>query len=85
LGVVARAKGMSQLARECGLSREALSQALTPDGDPKFSEGARNEGHGARRLGEATPPAPIFGRVASCGSVAGSEIGRVRALQQTEA
>ena len=37
LGVVARAKGMSQLARECGLSREALYKALTPDGDPKLS------------------------------------------------
>ena len=37
LGVVARAKGMSQLARECGLSREALYKALMPDGDPKLS------------------------------------------------
>lgn len=37
LGVVARAKGMSQVARESGLSREALYKALTPDGDPKLS------------------------------------------------
>jgi hypothetical protein len=45
---------VSQLARECGLSREALYKALTPDGDPKLStffsgsQGAWNEGHGAR-------------------------------------
>ena len=37
LGVVTRAKGMSQVARESGLSREALYKALTPDGDPKLS------------------------------------------------
>ena len=37
LGVVARAKGISQVARETGLSREALYKALTPDGDPKLS------------------------------------------------
>jgi probable addiction module antidote protein len=37
LGVAARAKGMSQVARQSGLSREALYKALTPDGDPKLS------------------------------------------------
>jgi probable addiction module antidote protein len=37
LGVVARAKGMSQLAREAGVTREALYKALTPNGDPKLS------------------------------------------------
>jgi probable addiction module antidote protein len=37
LGVVARARGMSQVARDSGLSREALYKALTPDGDPKLS------------------------------------------------
>ena len=37
LGDVARAKGMSQLAREAGVTREALYKALTPDGDPKLS------------------------------------------------
>ena len=35
--MVARAKGMSQLARDSGLSREALYKALTPDGAPKLS------------------------------------------------
>jgi probable addiction module antidote protein len=37
MGVVARAKGMTQLAREAGVTREALYKALTPDGDPKLS------------------------------------------------
>jgi probable addiction module antidote protein len=37
LGVVARAKGMSQLAREAGVTREALYKALTAEGDPKLS------------------------------------------------
>jgi probable addiction module antidote protein len=37
LGVVARAKGMSQLAKDAGVTREALYKALTADGDPKLS------------------------------------------------
>lgn len=37
LGVVARAKGMSQVAREAGVTREALYKALSPTGDPKLS------------------------------------------------
>jgi probable addiction module antidote protein len=37
LGVVARAKGMSQLARDSGVTREALYKALTAEGDPKLS------------------------------------------------
>jgi probable addiction module antidote protein len=37
LGVVARAKGMSQLARDAGVTREALYKALTAGGDPKLS------------------------------------------------
>lgn len=37
LGDIARSKGMSQLARETGLTREALYKALSTDGDPKFS------------------------------------------------
>lgn len=37
LGVVARAKGMSQLARNAGVTREALYKALTAEGDPKLS------------------------------------------------
>lgn len=37
LGVIARAKGMSQVAREAGVTREALYKALSPSGDPKLS------------------------------------------------
>ena len=33
-GVVARARGMMQLARETGLSREALYRGLSQDGNP---------------------------------------------------
>lgn len=34
LGVVARAKGMSQVAKETGLSREQLYRSLGEDGNP---------------------------------------------------
>lgn len=37
LGVVARAKGMSQVAREAGVTREALYRAFSSEGDPKLS------------------------------------------------
>jgi probable addiction module antidote protein len=37
LGVVARAKGMSQIARKAGVTREALYKALSADGDPRLS------------------------------------------------
>jgi len=37
LGVVARARGMSQLAEETGLSRQALYKALKSDGNPEFA------------------------------------------------
>ena len=36
LGVIARAKNMSQLARDTGLTREGLYKALSPDGNPSF-------------------------------------------------
>jgi len=41
LGVVARAKNMSQLARDTGLSREGLYKALSPDGNPTFTTVAK--------------------------------------------
>lgn len=37
LGDIARAKGMSQLARETGLGRESLYKALSPTGNPEFA------------------------------------------------
>jgi probable addiction module antidote protein len=36
LGDVARAKGMSQVARDAGLSRESLYKALSGDRSPDF-------------------------------------------------
>jgi probable addiction module antidote protein len=37
LGDVARAKGMSRIARKAGLGRESLYKALSPDGNPEFA------------------------------------------------
>ena len=37
LGDVARARGMSQLSRETGVSRDGLYKALSPTGNPSFS------------------------------------------------
>ena len=37
LGDIARAKGMTQIARKAGLGRESLYKALSPDGNPEFS------------------------------------------------
>lgn len=37
LGVVARARGMSALAEETGLSRQSLYKALSGEGNPEFS------------------------------------------------
>ncbi|MBI3716235.1 MAG: putative addiction module antidote protein [Betaproteobacteria bacterium] len=36
LGDIARAKGMSQVARDAGLSRESLYKALSENGNPSF-------------------------------------------------
>jgi len=37
LGVIARAKGMTQIAQAAGLGRESLYKALSPDGNPEFA------------------------------------------------
>ncbi|HEX4535140.1 MAG TPA: addiction module antidote protein [Rhizomicrobium sp.] len=36
LGVVARAKGMSKIAKKTGLGRESLYKALSREGNPEF-------------------------------------------------
>jgi probable addiction module antidote protein len=36
-GDIARAKGMSQVAKDAGLSRESLYRALSADGNPSFA------------------------------------------------
>jgi probable addiction module antidote protein len=37
LGVIARARGMTQVAKDAGVKREALYKALSAEGDPKLS------------------------------------------------
>ncbi|MDR3390935.1 MAG: putative addiction module antidote protein [Sulfuriferula sp.] len=37
LGTIARAKGMTQLAKDSGLGRESLYKALSGEGNPSFS------------------------------------------------
>jgi probable addiction module antidote protein len=37
LGDIARARSMTQLARDTGLAREGLYKALSPDGNPEFA------------------------------------------------
>ena len=37
LGAVARARNMSQLARDTGMSREGLYKALSGEGNPSFA------------------------------------------------
>ena len=41
LGVIARARNMSQLARETGLTREGLYKALSAEGNPSFATVAK--------------------------------------------
>jgi probable addiction module antidote protein len=36
LGTIARARGMSEIARKAGLSRESLYKALSTEGNPEF-------------------------------------------------
>jgi probable addiction module antidote protein len=36
LGTVARVRGMSEIAKQAGLSRESLYKALSPEGNPEF-------------------------------------------------
>jgi probable addiction module antidote protein len=37
LGIVAKARGMTQIARDAGVTREALYKALSSEGDPKLT------------------------------------------------
>ncbi len=41
LGVIARAKNMSQLARDTGMTREGLYKAFSPEGNPTFATVAK--------------------------------------------
>ena len=55
LGVVARARGMSRLARDSGVSRVGLIKALSPTGNPSFATVAK----AAKALGLAIRFQPI--------------------------
>jgi probable addiction module antidote protein len=37
LGTIARARGMTQVAKDAGVTREALYKALSSEGDPRLS------------------------------------------------
>ncbi len=37
LGVIARARGMAAVAREAGVTREALYKSLSEEGDPRLT------------------------------------------------
>ena len=37
LGTIARAKGMTEVSRKSGLSRESLYKALSAEGNPEFA------------------------------------------------
>lgn len=37
LGVIARARGMTEVAREAGITREALYKSLSDEGDPRLT------------------------------------------------
>lgn len=37
IGDIARARGMTRIAREAGLGRESLYKALSPGGNPEFA------------------------------------------------
>ncbi len=37
LGNIARARGMTEIARQTGLRRESLYKALSPEGNPEFA------------------------------------------------
>jgi probable addiction module antidote protein len=41
LGDIARARGMTQVAKDSGITREALYKALRPDASPRFDTVAR--------------------------------------------
>jgi probable addiction module antidote protein len=64
LGDIARAKGMSQVARDAGLSRESLYKALSESGNPSFATilkvvralGVRLHAQAAQPCTGASPP-----------------------------
>lgn len=58
LGDVARARGMSEVAKSAGLSRESLYRALGPNGNPEFGTIPRV----VKALGARLTAVPVSGR-----------------------
>lgn len=59
LGDIARARGMSQLARDTGLAREALYRSLSENGNPEFATVMRV----IKALGVRLRAEPVHARV----------------------
>ncbi len=59
LGDIARARGMTEIAKSAGITREALYKALRPDSEPRFDTVNRVcTALGVRLVVQATHPQP---------------------------
>jgi probable addiction module antidote protein len=59
LGDIARARGMTEIAKAAGITREALYKALRPDSAPRFDTVNRVcTALGVRLVAQAIDPAP---------------------------
>jgi probable addiction module antidote protein len=59
LGTIARARGMTEIAKSAGITREALYKALRPDSAPRFDTVNRVcAALGVRLVAQAINPAP---------------------------
>jgi probable addiction module antidote protein len=59
LGDIARARGMTEIAKSAGLTREALYKALRPDSSPRFDTVSRVcAALGVRLVAQTIRPAP---------------------------
>jgi probable addiction module antidote protein len=62
LGIVARARNMSQLARDTGLTREGLYKALSSEGNPSFATVLKvSRAMGFKWTLQQTDQAPVAG------------------------
>jgi probable addiction module antidote protein len=60
LGTIARARGMGEIAKSAGITREALYKALRPGSEPRFDTINRVcSALGVRLVAQVTPMAPV--------------------------